>query len=117
MKPKEITIMADYGSAYAWDDEGCSYDFEDFLDIEGMAAIVQELEEWQEWFETETFTSDPGFPLRDGQARNFPWDEFHAQGLELAKRIRSLIDPEIKLFYQKPVEDPNHQFEGKIEIR
>lgn len=45
MKPKEITIMADYGSAYARDDEGCSYYFDDFLDVEDMVAIVRELEE------------------------------------------------------------------------
>lgn len=117
MKPKEIIIMADYGSgAYAWDEKGVPYDFENIPNIEGIGEIISELERWQEWFQKGTL-ADKDFLQTTPFARNFPWEEFHAKGLELARRIRRLIDPEIKLVYSNPVEDPNYKIDENTEIR
>lgn len=39
------------------------------------------------------------------------WIDFHAQGLELARRLKAEVGPTAEVRYRKPMEDPNQQLE------
>lgn len=43
--------------------------------------------------------------------RDLDWIDFHAQGLELARRLKAEVGPTAEVRYCKPMEDPNQQFE------
>lgn len=106
-RPKIITIMADYGFAYAWDEDGASTGLADYFpEISEVAEIEAELESWSSWFSSaEEF--DP----------NFPWEEFNRQGLTLSRRLYQAIKKEkVPVFYWPPFEDPQRGSSGKIAI-
>ena len=68
--------MADYGDAYAWDQEGVCIGLPyNFPEREIIAQIEKELEEWAGWF------------MLNDKDLNFPWNAFHEKGLALAKRV------------------------------
>lgn len=103
----KIKIMADYGDAYAWDQEGVciglSYNFPERAVV---SQIEKELEEWAGWFMS---SIDEGI--------NFPWDDFHEKGLTLAKRLKEVIrDTGIPVFYEPPFEDPKRKNLGVLKI-
>lgn len=43
--------------------------------------------------------------------RDLDWIDFHAQGLELARRLKAEVGPTAEVRYRKPMEDPNQQLE------
>lgn len=90
----KIKIMADYGNAHAWDQEGVCIGLSyNFPDREVVAQIEKELEEWAAWF-ISTIDED----------LNFPWDDFHEKGLTLAKRLKEAIrDTGIRSFINLPL--------------
>lgn len=105
--PKIITIMADYGFAYAWDEDGAGTGLaEYFPEIPEIALIEAELDQWSRWFsQVEEFD-----PL-------FPWDEFHLKGLALAHRLYQAIKhTDVPVFYWPPFEDPQRKEKEKIAI-
>jgi hypothetical protein len=94
----KIRIMADYGDAYAWDQDGVniglSYNFENLPEI---AAIEEELIRWSgDFWEAED--NDP----------DFPWEDFHKRGVDLTARLHEAIPRtmNIEISYQRPYEDP-----------
>lgn len=93
----KIKIMADYGDAYAWDQEGVCIGLSyNFPEREVITQIEKELEEWAGWFISTT-----------DEDLNFPWDDSHEKGLALAKRLKEAIrDAGIQVFYEPPFEDP-----------
>jgi hypothetical protein len=106
-RPKNITIMADYGDSYAWDEDGASTGLGYYFpEIPEVAEIEAELKAWSSWFSTaEEF--DP----------NFPWKEFHQKGLNLAYRLHQVIkDTGTPVFYWPPFEDPQRGSSEKIAI-
>lgn len=108
--PRRIRIMADYGGAYAWDEDGIGTGiaeyFQDRPEYEQLEAVEQELVEWDTWFETSDLPDD----------FNFPWDDFHVKGLELAKRLAGLLKGSPPVFYQPPYEDPFRRGSDDISI-
>lgn len=105
--PKEITIMADYGTAYAWDEEGAGIGLsEHFQDSPEVARIEAELEAWARWFST----ADEFDP-------KFPWQEFHQKGLALAQCLYQAIKyTNVPVYYWSPFEDPARGKAEKIAI-
>lgn len=106
-RPKTITIMADYGWAYAWDEEGAATSLADYFpDIPEVAEIEAELETWSEWFfSAEEFD------------QHFPWDLFNRKGLALACRLYQAIrQTNVPVYYWYPFEDPQRGTDDKITI-
>lgn len=102
----KIKIMADYGDAYAWDQEGVCIGLSyNFPEREVIAQIEKELEEWSGWF------------MSNDEDLNFHWDDFHEKGLALAKRLKEAIrDTGVPVFYEPPFEDPNRMNHEVLEI-
>ena len=96
-RPTKIIIMADYGNAYAWDEDGLCTDIARYFpDIPEVVAIEKELEDWASWFE-DADDNDP----------NFPWDKFHEKGRSLAVRLHQAIKHTgVEVYYDGPCEDP-----------
>ncbi|NUN24386.1 MAG: hypothetical protein HUU09_13130 [Candidatus Jettenia caeni] len=103
----KIKIMADYGNAYAWDQEGVCIGLSyNFPEREVVAQIEKELEEWSGWFIS---------PIDENI--NFPWDDFNEKGLALTKRLKEVIkDTGIPVFYKPPFEDPKRMRWKPLEI-
>ena len=106
----KIRIMADYGDAYAWDQDGVniglSYNFENLPEIE---AIEEEFIRWSGDF-WKAKDNDP----------DFPWEDFHNRGVDLTARLHEAIPKNIniEICYQRPYEDPNGKLQdGKIIFR
>lgn len=105
-----ITIMVDYGGAWAWEREAtgggigsniASHDFwgghEDI-----PPDLIQKFAEWQLAFDQ----ISPGeFDKRSCQ---FNWAQFHRRGLQLAQELRQYLPQDVRLFYEKPYEDPEY---------
>lgn len=89
--------MADYGDAYAWDEEGVGMGLEEnFPDIPEVKKIEKELKEWAGWFGQAEY-EDP----------KFPWDEFNGKGRSLAVRLHQAIKHTgVEVYYDRPFEDP-----------
>lgn len=88
--------MADYGNAYAWDENGVCTGIDYFPDIPEVKEIEKELEEWASWFE-DAKDNDP----------NFPWDKFHEKGRSLAVQLHQAIKHTgVEVCYDGPYEDP-----------
>ena len=112
-----ITIMADYGNGpYAWlkdasDERG--YVGANIADavagVCGDPPVSQALEhdfaEWVISFE------------READRPSFDWPGFHSRGLALSHRLFREIGQSFRIFYVKSHEDPNHDENGRIEIR
>ena len=101
----KIRIMADYGDAYAWDQDGVniglSYNFENIPEIE---AIEEEFIRWSgDFWKTEN--NDP----------HFPWEEFHKRGVALTARLHEAIPKNlnIEISYNRPYEDPNGKLQNE----
>lgn len=54
---------------------------------------------------------------RDAENPSFDWAGFHSQGIALSRRLFREIGHDFRVFYVKPHEDPNHEKNGRIEIR
>ena len=109
-RPRKIRIMADYGGAYAWDEDGICTDIAEFFadrkEYRPLQTIEEKLMEWSKWFATSDIPDD----------LNFPWDEFHERGLVLAKKLFLLLKNNPPVFYQPPYEDPARRGAGDILI-
>jgi hypothetical protein len=85
--------MGDYNSAYAWDGDGCAITLEG-LGIAASAQLEAEFEAWASHL----------WDVNDKPER-FPWNSFNERGLELARKLRSLLDPDVVILYRKHVQD------------
>jgi len=46
----------------------------------------------------------------------FDWTAFHAEGLELARQIKQEFRTRAHVIYQKPVQDPRHRADERLEV-
>jgi len=44
------------------------------------------------------------------------WDDFHRRGRALARAIKDVLGPEVRVIYEKAFEDPNHEQEERLEM-
>lgn len=118
---KMLTIMPDFGNGpYAWikdaDDDtcwvgGCTADalsgFE-FSDYKVSAALEADFAAWMTWFGREA--------LGDA-ALSMDWNSFHEQGFALAKRLKAELGDQVRVVYDKPVEDPAYKLRAPTQVR
>lgn len=95
----QIKIMADYGlNSYDWEHEGESFDLYGFFEVHPETeSLKKELEEWWARFDRDTRDNDS----------DFPWEEFHRKGVELATKLAIVLKPSgVEVYYDRPFEDP-----------
>lgn len=99
-RPKQIKIMADHAFAYCWNmsNDGAMLLEEFYAYAPQVEAIAKELEAWQEWFERDSDYMEEA---------SMPWDEFHEQGVALARRLAAVLAPfGVEVYYDRPGDDP-----------
>lgn len=111
------TIMPDYGGAYGWinrkgtDTLGPNH--ADSTGWEGDHPISEDLQEafaaWQKAFERAPNEWGVCIALLD-------WLQFHERGLALARRLKAELGDAARIFYRKPIEDPNQRINERVEI-
>jgi hypothetical protein len=102
----ELLVMADYGSAYLWNDRGEATSLFGYLsESEIVNELENELDEWSGWF----------WDTVQKPNEDFPWDEFNKVGRELAKRVHHLVkDRNIPVYYAKAFEENGNHVEEPI---
>lgn len=111
------TIMPDYGGAYGWiNREGTDVLGPNHADTSGWGGdhpISDELQAdfaaWQMEFETAPMDGDAGIVLLN-------WSRFHDRGMALAGRLKAELGDAARIYYEKPVEDPNQRVHERVEI-
>lgn len=111
------TIMPDYGGAYGWiNREGTDTLGPNHADTSGWGgdhSISDELQAdfaaWQTEFERATNEWEAGIALLD-------WPRFHERGIALARRLKAELGDAVRIYYEKPVEDPNQRNNERVEI-
>lgn len=101
--PQKIIIMADYSAdAYAWDFKTrvmITPLLDYFPNNLQIAALEEDLLKWCEWFDRDVD------PFEDNI--QFPWKDFHEQGITLAKKLAKIVNQHgVEVYYQLPFEDP-----------
>ena len=112
---ESITIMADYGGAFAWrtfNDHGLGGAFDCCGDVAGQAIspmLIQDLMDWTREFSCAQYIAEGSFAMLE-------WDQFHARGIELAQKLKAIVGDAADIYYEKPWEDPNVFDQERVEI-
>ena len=111
------TIMPDYGGAYGWinrdgtDTLGPNH--ADTCGWSGDHPISDELHEafaaWQTEFAQAPSDWKAGIVVLD-------WPSFHERGMALARRLKAELGDAARVYYEKPVEDPNQSINERVEL-
>ncbi len=112
-----LTIMPDYGGAYCWRIGGDAEAHGGVGSCSGLPMVrkgmrmhpnpmEKEFEEWQAEF-------DRTVP---GQLDGFEWRRFHAEGISLARRLKVSLGNDVRVIYEKPFEDPDHEIDERREV-
>lgn len=109
--------MPDYGRMWLWVNLVAPFQASqleaadhEFAITESISAVLDaDFADWQAEFEVCTNDAKTG-------AARLDWPDFHRRGLALAQRLRAEMPDNISVFYQKPFEDPNEQFEETKEV-
>lgn len=120
-----ITIMPDYGQAYAWGwsgDEpagpGVGGNIGDSVGWFGDQPISEDLEhafiKWQGEFESYALveTDSPA----GGNYSRFNWPLFHERGIALAIRLKAELGESAVVIYETPYEDESQVVRERTEI-
>lgn len=100
-----VTIMADFGGAYAWHSGpgnlarsvGCCIG-NSLVEWEGIPEpLRKELEQWQDDFHSADRHAFEGFD----------WEDFNRRGIEFAARLKDRVADRMMVIYEKAWEDPN----------
>jgi len=109
-----ITVMADFGGAYAWARrsqrergvgpniaDACAGFPDEYIVPEQLCA---DFRAWVIWFE-KCWDND-----------DFDWPPFHARGIALAQRLKRVLGPRFVVIYEKPAEDRDYPHEERLLI-
>lgn len=95
----KLMLMADYCSSGLWvfDEHGdCSIE----LDRAPIPHwLKSQIEQWQAWYDRESFTTYPLDQSPSGYNHKFNLQEFSAVGLALAHKVRFYLPSGIELWY------------------
>lgn len=111
------TIMPDYGQAYCWITNGNA---EASNGVGGCCSLPRvhrgmrmhrhplerEFEAWQLQFDR--------VPPHD--FTGFNWRQFHLEGIALARRLKVSLGDAARVVYEKPTEDPDHEYQERREV-
>ena len=108
MSTTVITIMPDYGRAWGWHKRlgesgvGRFCAGGDWWSGPGEVptSLLKEFEIWQATFDD----------ARPHHAVD--WSSFYEKGIELGLQLRKCLSEDVRLFYEKPVEDPEYTMLG-----
>jgi hypothetical protein len=116
--PIIYTIMPDYAGAYGWviadgdESQGVGPNHADTSGWYGEHPISRELHEefahWQDLFEAA--------PMLDDGTIELGWDNFHATGIDLARKLKTEIGDRARIIYEKPFEDPDREQDERREV-
>lgn len=115
-----LTVMVDYGNApFLWHvdaleqagvggnicdgtgcDEGCPM----------SEGLWRKFADWAIEFDRTSFYSE------DCDISGWDWRAFHERGLQLARWLKEEVGDAYRIVYYKPVEDPNHRMDERVEV-
>ena len=111
------TIMPDYAGAYGWinrngPEDALGPNHADTCGWSGDHPISDELQaefsEWQKDFESGTW---------EQKGRSiFDWPRFHEIGMALARPLKAELGDAARIYYEKPMEDPNRRIQERVEL-
>ncbi len=111
------TIMPDYGGAYGWinrngPEDALGPNHADTCGWSGDHPISDELQAnfaaWQMEFESGTW---------EQKGRSiFDWPRFHEIGMALTRRLKAELGDTARIYYEKPMEDPNRRIQERVEL-
>ena len=115
---KIITIMPDFGMGpYAWLSEedsgrggvgGCMADAVGGFygkEFNVSPELAQCFADWVIQFERGAYNNP-----------DFPWKEFHVEGIALARRLKAEIGTQARVLYCRPMEDPDDVSDRYVEF-
>lgn len=94
----DSTVGEGIGALASWPD-----DFPVSDSLRGAIAA------WQTEFEQADFDPETGYLLLD-------WVAYRRRGLELATQLKAELGDRVHVFYRKPIEDPNDEWERQVEV-
>jgi hypothetical protein len=111
---ERITIMADYGGAFAWRTFnarglGGAFDCDEVAGLAISPMLIQDLMDWTREFSRAQYIAEGSFAILE-------WDRFHARGIELAQKLKAIVGDAACICYEKPYEDPNVFDQECVEI-
>lgn len=112
------TVMPDYGGAYAWiNREGTAALGPNCADTASWAgdhpisdALHAAFTDWQREFECAAFA------FVESSVVALDWIAYHERGIELAWRLKNELGAAARVFYEKPIEDPNVYLDERREV-
>lgn len=112
-----LTIMPDAGGAYIWSHDEDPAVRPDVGSLSGLPMfrkgmrmhphpLTKEFEEWQSYWERNW----------SGYMDQFDWRTFHAEGIDLARRLKKSVGEKYRVVYEKPCEDPGRTNQERCEV-
>lgn len=116
IKP-HITIYPDHGGAWYW------VNYEGTDSLQGGVPQTQHrgllkkfprklMEDFEDWYRV--YTRD-AYDFEHGLGP-FDWKRFHFIGIQLSVRLKQAFRDDARIFYDKPMEDPNAHLNERREV-
>lgn len=71
--------------------------------------LVEDFEGWHLAYTRNAYEYEQG-------RRPFDWKSFHSVGIQLSVRLKQAMGDDVRVFYEKPVEDPNNHLNQRREV-
>lgn len=114
-----FTIWPEYGQSFLWINtsgtdslRGGPYSKEVAkLERSISKSLMSRLEDWQLVYECNAYES-----TEEGGGRPYDWKTFHTVGIHLAVQLKEELGDRARVFYEKPMEDPNNHLNQRREV-
>ena len=112
-----FTIMPDFGGAYIWYNRLETFEEPELSEMAEAAhrisgkfpkKLMQDFERWSQYFEANAFD--------EHKLRKFDWNWFHAEGVNLAVKLKAICAESARVIFEKPFEDPNVNLNERREV-
>jgi hypothetical protein len=116
-KPK-ITIYPDYGhDGWHWINFKDTDSLQGGFSQKGYEILMRKfpkalMENFRDWHLVYTRNADD---FEQGR-RPFDWQSFHYIGIQLSVRLKQALKDDARVFYEKPMEDPNDHLNQRREV-
>lgn len=71
--------------------------------------LMEDFDDWHRVYRCDAYESFQGI-------RPFDWKSFHYIGIQLAVRLKQVLKDDARVFYEKPMEDPNDHLNQRREV-
>lgn len=99
MKQYFLKVMPDYCSSGLWDqnNHGIMTTLSDLIPSTAeVKALEKDIQGWNDKYDKDV--------KHDGPSPDFDWENFHKEGIMLAKRVKKIMGPNGKVLYFKEAE-------------